>query len=203
MIQADVEQEILVRRQLYGSGERSASSSLRLPGKLCFYYTTTHAEAAISNSPEAAPGPSLLSQNDKCRSHPPCSTNLDRARQTMRGATHALISFRCVTICQMRRGGEALPGLRPGPKRLLQARRSRGFPCHQPTISLAQRHKNDAELLHRFSIPPPSDCFLPQHFESFFFWPLSRSLANLKEKKKRSRSRRLSAILAHTFHPAI
>lgn len=118
-----------------------------------------------------APGPSLLSQNDKCRSHPPCSTNLDRARQTMRGATHALISFRCVTICQMRRGGEALPGLRPGPKRLLQARRSRGFPCHQPTISLAQRHKNDAELLHRFSIPPPSDCFLPQHFESFFSGP--------------------------------
>lgn len=41
--------------------------------------TTTHDEAAISNSVQAAPGPSLLSQSNKCRSHPRCWTNLDRA----------------------------------------------------------------------------------------------------------------------------
>lgn len=86
----------------------------------------------------------------------------------------------------MRRGGEAFPGLRPGPKRLLQARRSRGFPCHQPTISMAWTHKNDAELLHTmFYSPairlPSSPSFLKV---LFLLWPLSRSLANLKGKKK-------------------
>lgn len=45
----------------------------------------------LSNSVTAAPRPSLLPQTDKCRSHPLRPTNLDRARQTRRGATHALI----------------------------------------------------------------------------------------------------------------
>lgn len=93
MLQADIEQGTIVRRrQLYGSGERSTSYSLEAPGS-SIPITTTHDESAISNSLKVASRPSLPSQNDKCRSHAPCSTNTDKARQTMRGATHALISF--------------------------------------------------------------------------------------------------------------
>lgn len=190
-----------------GQGSKTASAHGCISQRSLSFVRTQHAMQQTPSIKLSAPCINHAPTNTPNAASIPRSTNLDRACQTMRGATDALIfSFSACHGSWMRCGGESLlgNGLKVGPN---SSQKKRADPVdslgHQPRVSMACRFVFGGDLgvqtqsigssstplqqtlprVFLFSFPSFFFFYISNILKDFFFG-LSKSFCQLTPKKK-------------------